>query len=226
MTKPVFTSAWSFSRVWGHFYPMPDFPRMDDILKRGQQVHLWTQLQDEGGTVRPPSPYEPYCEAYKSFCYSMAPSWTHIEQPFENGQWHGIIDRIGYLKGHEKLVVADIKTGKGQGVEAQLRVATQLASYAMGWLPTTYKQCLRVGIYLHKDGTWRTKVYDDMEDFRRWTRLLKEVQNNGKESTETIGNGADQAHDGSAVCDDQQPPDVSGGIQDSGAGAAAAPPTG
>ena len=89
---PKWRSKWSFSSVWQYHYPMPDIPNMEKYLERGRAVHQWTEQVDEGATVRPPSDYEGYCEAYKKFCHTFAPSWTHIEQPFDNGEWHGFID--------------------------------------------------------------------------------------------------------------------------------------
>jgi hypothetical protein len=113
----------------------------------------------------------------------MSPSWTHIEQPFDNGAWHGIIDRIGYIRGHDRLVIADLKTGTGAGKEAQRRIATQLACYAMGWDAECYKEILRVGIYLASDGTWKTVVYNQRSDFQAWTEMLQGALNGTQEDT-------------------------------------------
>jgi hypothetical protein len=164
---------------------MPPIPNLETILQRGVSVHEWTAQVDEGANVRPPATHEGYCEAYRSACYALSPSWTHIEQPYDNGEWHGIIDRVGHIKGHDPLVIADLKTGKGTGKEAQQRIATQLACYAMGWKPEQYTTVLRVGIYLHKDGTWHTVVYDDPKDFVRWTQLLQEANNGTQKYSET-----------------------------------------
>tara|TARA_Y100001963_G_C6685104_1_gene401810 strand:+ start:108 stop:737 length:630 start_codon:yes stop_codon:yes gene_type:complete len=163
---------------------MPDIPNMEKYLERGRAVHQWTEQVDEGATVRPPSDYEGYCEAYKKFCHTFAPSWTHIEQPFDNGEWHGFIDRVGYIRGHDTLVIADLKTGAGKGKAAQTRIATQLASYAMGWKPEAFEKVMRVGIFLLSDGAWHTKVYDDRRDFDRWQQLLKEAIHGNQETSE------------------------------------------
>jgi len=152
-------------------------------MERGIAVHEWAEGNDEGQNVQPPSPHEGFCNAYKSFSYTMSPSWTHIEQPFDNGSWHGIIDRIGYLRGHDRLVMADLKTGPGSGKEAQRRIATQLACYAMGWDAECYKEILRVGIYLSGDGTWKTIVYDQRSDFEHWRQLLQGAMNGTQEDT-------------------------------------------
>ena len=194
--------------MWHKFHPMPDIPNMQAYLDRGHAVHAWTEQMDEGNTVRPPHPYESYCEAYKSFCYAMAPSWTHVEQAFDNGErgWHGIIDRVGYIKGHDALVIADIKTGKGQGKDTQVRVATQLASYAMGWKPHSYREVLRVGIFLHANGEWRTVVYQDEADFDRWRRLLAEAQHGdtNEEHLEKTLSSTNQVCSNGSVCDDHR----------------------
>jgi hypothetical protein len=165
---------------------MPPIPNLEAILQRGVAVHEWTAQVDEGDTVRPPAAYEGYCEAYRSACYALAPSWTQIEQPFCNGRWHGIIDRVGYLKGFDPLVIADLKTGMGAGKDAQQRIATQLACYAMGWKPEQYTQVMRVGIYLHKDGAWHTQLYDDPRDFDRWLQLLAEANHGKHRDSETL----------------------------------------
>jgi len=182
---PAWNSPWSFTKVWGLAHPMPPIPNLEAILQRGVAVHEWTAQVDEGATVRPLAAYEGYCEAYRSACYALAPSWTQIEQPFCNGRWHGIIDRVGYLKGFDPLVIADLKTGMGAGKDAQQRIATQLACYAMGWKPEQYTQVMRVGIYLHKDGAWHTQLYDDPRDFDRWLGLLKEANDGTQTDSET-----------------------------------------
>ena len=154
---------------------MPDIPNMEKYLERGRAVHQWTEQVDEGATVRPPADYEGYCEAYKKFCHTFAPSWTHIEQPFDNGEWHGFIDRVGYRRGHDTLGIADLKTGAGQGTAA---------SYAMGGKPEAFEKVIRVGIFLRSDGAWHTKVYDDRRDFDRWQQLLKEARHGNQETSE------------------------------------------
>jgi hypothetical protein len=196
---------------------MPDIPKMESYLARGHAVHEWTQELDEGLTVRPPDAYAGYCEAYKNgFCNTFAPSWTHIEQPFDNGQWHGVIDRVGYIRGHDSLCVADIKTGSGKGKENKRRIATQLASYAMGWSPHSYEKVLRIGIFLMVDGTWRTEVYDDPRDFERWQQLLAEAKRYGKPDKETIEDTRTedgQPRHGSVECSDNERRYVLSGVQ-------------
>ena len=220
--RPEFSSAWSFSRVWSRKYPLPAYPAMSAALRRGRAVHAYTAYLDEGATLQPPAEFNGYCEAYRhGFCMAMSPSWLHVEQPFDNGKWHGVIDRIGYLKGcGDQLVIADIKTGRGRGKAAQLRVATQLACYAEGWKPSAYKNILRVGIYLHDDATWRTVVYNSPHDFVRWHKLLQEAIHGETEETpettiEQTGEADDQRHAGNqhpqnisrSLSNPAQPPD-------------------
>lgn len=191
---------------------MPDVPQVRAALERGHTVHAWTQQLDEGGEVTPPDDIAGFCEAYRTFCYRFSPSWTHVEAGFDNGHWHGFIDRIGYLRGHKQLVIADVKTGKGHGTEAQERIATQLACYAMGWTPQ-YRDVLRVGIYLHDDGTWKTIVYEDDRDFIRWQTLLQEaIGGEIKELAEARRKQASKNHHVSAGAADHERPDLPKGV--------------
>jgi|TARA_R110002020_G_scaffold59584_2_gene162342 hypothetical protein len=199
---------------------------MKAALERGSAVHEWCEQIDEGATVRPDESIAGYCDGYKQFCNTFCPSWTHIEQPFDNGEWHGVIDRVGYLRGQDnKTCIVDIKTGKGAGKQAQERVATQLASYAMGWSPSNYKKVIRVGVYLMKDGKWKTVVYDDHADFERWMTLLKEAKDGISTSqgiTKETHQGNSRSGEGSNKLLSDQSEDIRGSMAVSLCGAAEA----
>jgi len=153
-------------------------------LARGTAVHEWAERLDQGGDRTPLPDYRGYCQAYLACCEAIEPIWEEIEQPYDNGDWHGIPDRIGRLHGHDQLVIADLKTGAGRGRDTQLRVAIQLACYAMLRSPDSYEQALRVALFLEKSGQWRAVTYTDTKDFLRWRYLLTEAHNGNKIETD------------------------------------------
>jgi hypothetical protein len=167
--RPVrFSSAWSVGRVLATVFGSPDFiPAV--YLKRGADIHRWTEHYDLGQVYRPEEDLAGWCDAYKAFTYAHAPSWhdNGIETVFETGVYHGVIDRIGFLKGFGESV-CDIKTGKPNPKKDSL----QLAAYTQGFFPETYDSIDRVGIYIAKDGTYKVRQYDDNEDFQRWKEIL------------------------------------------------------
>ena len=143
---------------------------------------------------------------------AITPKWTHIEQPFDNGEWHGVIDRIGHIRGQDALCVADIKTGTGSGALAQRRIATQLAAYAMGWEPGQYEQVLRVGIYLKKDGGWKTVVYSNRRDFDYWQHLLREAKYGTQAPPEAPRDADRRVERDGPDAHDHRPADVPSGV--------------
>jgi hypothetical protein len=179
--KRSWTTAWSVTRVlatrYGDAFFVPSA-----ALKRGLAIHEWTQSYDEGGVVHPSPEIKGWCDAYTTFFHQMSPSWTHIEHPVEHGDlgYHGFIDRVGYLG--QGIVVADIKTGSPRKTDA-----LQLAAYTLAMYPRTYRAVPRVGIYITKDGTWKTITYSDMGDFVLWNQILEEALH-GKRHTRSDSN--------------------------------------
>jgi hypothetical protein len=160
-------SAWSVSRILQARWPMPDeIPQ--SVLERGSRIHEWTENYDTGTSMVPPAPYEGWCEAYKRFSYTMSPSWTDVESPVETDQYHGILDRAGFMRG--KQVVADIKTGPPRESDR-----LQLAAYALAMYPKRYQSIVRVGVYITKDGEWKIQTHDKLVDYVDWNTLVREV---------------------------------------------------
>ena len=73
--RPVrFSSAWSVGRVLATVFGSPDFiPAV--YLKRGADIHRWTEHYDLGQVYRPEEDLAGWCDAYKAFTYAHAPSW-------------------------------------------------------------------------------------------------------------------------------------------------------
>jgi hypothetical protein len=167
-----FTSAYSVGRVLRHTFGGPDRVP-ESVLQRGIDVHEWTEHYDLGQLVTPAPHLKGWCDAYKAFTYACSPSWEDngVERIFDTGSYHGVVDRIGSMRGHD-LCVADIKTGapRSQGVDG-----IQLAAYTAAIYPKEALSVLRVGIYIKQDGTWKLRVYDNPKDFAVWNTLLQEV---------------------------------------------------
>jgi len=166
----TWTTPLSVSRILAHRYGDAFFVPAA-ALERGQRVHAWTEALDLGQEPRPPEDIAGWCDAYRTFSREMTPSWERIEAPFDCPRlgYHGIVDRVGSLRGHDR-VVADIKTGAPRSSDA-----IQLAAYAMG-LYENWQACQRVGIYIAKDGTYKIKVYADLSDGTTFLSILKEAQ--------------------------------------------------
>lgn len=170
----AFGSAWSVTRVLATVFGSPEHIPAK-YLRRGSDVHRWTENYDLGQTYTPDPEWGGWCEGYKVFTYTHSPSWDDngIETVFETGVYHGVIDRIGLLgnthRPDRRQAVCDIKTGRPN----PKKDALQLAAYAQGMFPATYQQIDRVGIYIAKDGTYKLRFYDDTADFKQWNDILQ-----------------------------------------------------
>lgn len=128
---------------------------------RGTAVHLATQFLDEGDLSEEWQRSQPalmgYINGYKRFLRESGFTHGAIERAayHETYRYAGTVDRIGTLKARTTLL--DIKTGGPQPWHA-----LQLAAYQGLCEPGPWQ---RMGLYLHADGTYTTKAYDDRNDW-------------------------------------------------------------
>ena len=165
MPNVAWVSAWSVGRIIRLRYPIPSFVS-DAVLESGRLFHSWSEAHDQGQAPTPQEAIRPYCEAYKAYTYALSPSYTQIEYVFDNGEFHGIVDRVGYLR--NKLSVIELKTGG-----AQKWHGVQLAFYTKALYPTSALDIQRLGVYLRKNGTYEVRVYDDVRDYLEMSELLR-----------------------------------------------------
>jgi hypothetical protein len=157
-------SAWSVGRLCRLRWPLPAHIKEVHLLT-GRRVHHWTMLLDQGEEPKPAEDISGYCQAYRNFGYQFSPSFTHIEHDFDNGQWHGIVDRVGEIRG--KKTVLEIKNGQPQPFHQ-----VQLAFYTQGLFPQSFLKIQRLAVYLANDGTYKARVYKDPRDYLTVKELL------------------------------------------------------
>ena len=174
MTTRQWNSAWSVTRILAQRWPMPPYIPQS-ALERGRAVHYWCELWDKGCAPTPPPAIAGYCQGWKRFEYAFSPSWREdgVELPVDSDDYHGVVDRTGWIKGG-KAVVLEIKCGtpRPQGVDG-----IQLAAYARALEPTSYDKLLRVAVYLSNkpEGDFKVQVYADPHDHVVWDQLVKEI---------------------------------------------------
>ena len=132
----------------------------DWALERGSNVHLATQLNDEGDLDESTlGELEPYVAAWRQFKAETGFFHTAFEQRVHSQKfgYAGTLDRIGRIQGQDALV--DIKTTR-----AEKWVRLQTAAYTGTFdEPRRY---LRGSIELHADGTYRA-IWFPSGDFQR-----------------------------------------------------------
>jgi len=170
------TLAWqtplSVGRVLNHSGEYGDFSFVPAAaLTRGVVVHEVTALRDGGmGPTTIDPAYQGYLDAYDTFSRQLTPSWSHIEHAFDNltAQFHGVVDRVGSMRGHDRVVL-EIKTSK----PGNRRDSVQTAAYACGLYPHAFQDCTRYGLYLADDGSYTLKTFSDLNDFLVWRSHLE-----------------------------------------------------
>ena len=187
-------TPWSVSRVLAHRYGSAFFVP-SAALERGRLIHAACEAYDLGqGPASLTAELQGYYEAWKLFTRECSPSWAEdgVEAAFDNeiAGYHGIIDRVGSVKGHHQ-VVADIKTGAKRTADK-----VQLCAYSLGRFPTTWQESQRMGIYIRPDGTYTVHIYEDIEDYLTWRNILEEVQHGTGDDTRHPA-GPSRAGDGS-----------------------------
>jgi hypothetical protein len=136
---------------------------METARERGSTVHLITQLHDEG--TLDPETVDPelagYLEAWSKF--REISDVTFDEDGIErmvcsaDYRYAGTVDRVGHNVLGKRIVI-DIKTGTPLAA-----TGLQLAAYehTLG----EDRAMARIGVYLRKDGTFTTEIYDDPSDW-------------------------------------------------------------
>jgi hypothetical protein len=171
MRSVSWKSAWSVTRLLNAKFGSPVHVPPEALL-RGTLIHEWCAALDLGCPFTAPDELKGWCEAYKQFTYDFTPSWDRVEEMTDSEDlgYHGIVDRTGHLRG--RMTVADIKSGAPRKPQDPL----QLAAYTMLLFPTSYSAIQRVGIYLRKDGTYKTVAYTKASDYATWQNILKEAR--------------------------------------------------
>ena len=120
----------SVSKILNRVWPMPpDLPAW--YLERGKLVHAATVMIDSGTLDWDAldERIKPFCDAYLSFIEAMHPIVEASELTVVHGSYTfgARLDRVYLFPGHDRLVVADIKTGMGK----EDRYWCQVAACAM-----------------------------------------------------------------------------------------------
>lgn len=147
-----------------HINGLDDWSMVDPVVleaarQRGQAVHEWTELLDQGFLTpedRPDEPIAGYVEAYIRFKNETGFSVEQVEQVVlnETYRYAGMLDRTGKLNGKRALL--DLKAVRSVTPATALQTAG-------------YGECLeehheRYALQLRPDGTYRLTHYADRGD--------------------------------------------------------------
>jgi hypothetical protein len=150
------------------FYPPGDY------RLRGTRVHEASVFLDMGAEVKVGTGIKGYVEAYRKFkadFYDV--KWEDVEKPVYHAGlcYAGTLDRFGWLGGRKLLL--DIKTG----TPAKRRLRLQTAAYAVA---KDEPGCLRWGLELVKDGSYKIHNCGEESDIDVWIGIVKRFHWEGK----------------------------------------------
>lgn len=140
--------------------------------RRGQEVHGWTELLDEGAVTdadEPDPAIKDYVDAYLKFRRDSGMEVVSTEQVVVSDEYRyaGTLDRIAhlrFLREPSEPIVLDIKCV----ALVQPSTHLQVAGYA---LAAGVKR--RGSVQLKPDGTYRFAEYRDEDDVRDWLSCVR-----------------------------------------------------
>lgn len=143
---------------------------LEEAAGRGQRVHEWTELLDQGflsASDEPDDDIAGFIEAYLRFKAESGFVPEHIEIVVINKPYRyaGTLDRTGTLRGEPLKTMVDIKTGQSVPASA----AVQTAGYAF-CLEGAYR---RHALDLFPDGSYSLVPYNDRNDIHDFLAAVR-----------------------------------------------------
>jgi hypothetical protein len=170
--------------------PIPNSVHIQKALVRGSAVHRYSvgleqKIADGGDGAQKflnswPRNLIPYGHAISQFHSIYRPKFDRTEERITDKELYltGCPDRVGIVKGYRAVV--DYKTGGEYGWHR-----LQLALYSILLERVGVKTDIRMGVYLSKEGAYRTVIHKANKDIMEAWSLIKAYGDsiNGKSIT-------------------------------------------